>query len=103
MEYTLQSNHTVRKEGTLSLYFEPNSNDKTIEFFKDGKFIGQAYRNGHHLTYNPSKPRWFAKLFGFHKNSTKPNSKILKFIFFKSSYQSLPYVLYYFGYKPEKD
>lgn len=60
---------------------EPDRNDPTIEFWRDGQLIGTAKRNGHHLTWNP------------------PKGRVLGFLWKRKGHHSLPWVLYYFAYQ----
>lgn len=79
MKITLQQ--TPRKEGSINTNDVPDANDPRIEFWRDGKLIGTALRNGHHLTWNP------------------PTGRVLGFLWKRKGHHSLPYVIYYFAYK----
>jgi hypothetical protein len=70
----------LRKEGSIHFYTEPDSTDPKLAIIHDGKFIGTALRNGHHLTYVPPRD-------------------ILWGLITLKGYHKLPYVVYYFKYE----
>jgi hypothetical protein len=68
------------KHGSVHVFdFEPDFRDENLAFIHQGKFIGKARMNGHHLTYDPP-----LEIFGFT---------------IRKGYHTLPWVVYYFNYE----
>jgi hypothetical protein len=76
-------NNLRKAGGSIHSYDErePDCTDPKLEIIHDGKFIGTALRNGHHLTYVPPRD-------------------ILWGLITLKGYHKLPYVIYYFKYEP---
>lgn len=70
----------LRSSGSVHVYSRPDINDPKLEIIHEGKFIGTAKRNGHHLTYVPPRD-------------------ILWGLFTLKGYHTLPYIVYYFKYE----
>lgn len=96
MIYDIPEKFELAKEGIIKLNFEPDLTDNYIEFYKDGKFLGIGLRNGHHLNYNQPELRAIWPKRWKYKN---PSNKFFRFLLKKNGYHSLPYILYYFGFK----
>ena len=97
---------TPKSDGCIGVLNEPDATDPNIEFWRDGKLVATALRNGHHLSWNPPHGKVQAFLWsrmgrhGIKARLCLATYKMLRPLFWpKWESHTKPYVLYYYGCK----